>query len=99
MDGVLVQSVKHGIGGPTVAHVHELKAGLHPKGDESLFKTCLLLIWPRDGLRLPVSWMNKELKARRVQEFRIYAFVSRHRPKEELHLTGDCVGSPAGESW
>lgn len=38
MDGVLVQSVKHGIGGPTVTHVHDLKAGLHPKGDESRFK-------------------------------------------------------------
>lgn len=38
MDGVLVEGVEHGVGGPTVAHVHDLKAGLHPRGDESQFQ-------------------------------------------------------------
>lgn len=49
MDGVLVEGVEHGVGGPTVTHVHDLKAGLHPRGDESQLETC---IWPPDG---PVS--------------------------------------------
>lgn len=62
MDGVLVQGVKHAIGGPTVTHVHDLKAGLHPEGDESIsrvqvFGSCAVLTRQTKGRAPAYRWL------------------------------------------